>query len=116
MTGLGVVSSNILKSIGCHVMLRIFSAIVIFFLSIPLVFAKEANTPLQANQAFEFSTSIDAKKQLVLEWHIAPGYHLYRDKLNVVVVPTSQVKIGKFQLPAGKIIKDKVFGTYPVYF
>lgn len=95
-------------------MFRIFFSLVLC-LVIPFAMAKDVKKPLPADKAFEFSTHWDQKKQLVLEWHMAPGYYLYRDQLSVTLIPTSQIKIGKIQFPAGKIKKDKVFGVFQVY-
>lgn len=95
-------------------MLRNFFSIIISLLALSgAVFA--GPQPLKIDQAFAFSAHMDQKNLLTLEWQIAPGYHLYRNKMNVAVLPTSEIKTGKIELPAGQIKKDKVLGDLQVY-
>ncbi len=95
-----------------------FRAIFVLFLSliVSIVWAEEINPqPLPAEQAFEFSTHVDQKNQLILEWHIAKDYYLYRDKLRVVLNPASEIQIEQIKLPAGKTKKDEFNASYQVY-
>ncbi len=61
--------------------------------------ALELSQPLQPDQAFVFSAYLNPPKQLILEWHIAPNYYLYRNKLHFALTPASQIKTGKIILP-----------------
>lgn len=95
-------------------MLRIALLIIGLFSS--LAFADDAPVkPLTPEQAFVFSSSLNKKDQLVLEWQIAPDYYLYRDKIKINVIPPSDIKIDKIQLPTGKTKKDDVMGVYQAY-
>ena len=58
--------------------------------------------------AFKLSTrAIDAKR-IELHFDVAPGYHLYRDRLNVQAAP-ADVRLGPLQVPAGKVVFDTTF-------
>ncbi len=50
---------------------------------------------------------IDAKT-IELRFDVAPGYHLYRDKLNVQTEPTT-VQLADLQVPAGRVVYDSTF-------
>lgn len=78
-------------------------------------FADESLQPLEAGQAFIFSVSLDKTNQLVLRWKIAPGYYLYRDKINITEGPGNQVGLGAIVLPAGIDKKDSIRGRYQIY-
>lgn len=94
-------------------MLRIILSFILCF-AFSSVFAVGADKLTPAEQAFEFQTSFNAKNQLSLDWHIAPGYHLYRDHLHIKQAPDSQIKLGKIVLPEGKKVTDEVMGTYQI--
>lgn len=57
----------------------------------------------------------------VLEWDIAPGYYLYRDRLRVEAIspPAHGAKPGSvsvvMQLPKGEVMDDETFGQVEVY-
>lgn len=95
----------------------IIALIVSFVLSIPFAFAKaEDAKPLSPQQAFEFSSSINKNNQLILEWHMAPNYYLYRDKIHVTLLPGSEAKINEnIAFPKGKTKHDELNGTYQIY-
>lgn len=73
-----------------------------------------ADQPLPPNEAFQFSSYYkkDAQ-QIVLEWKIAPGYFLYRDKLRFSIAPAD--KIGRTTLPMGRYRQDTLHGKYQVF-
>ncbi|SRR5579883_478759 len=97
-------------------MLRIFLAL-IYFIVAPVFAAAGAGHPLPPNQAFQLSTSLNKQNQLILEWKLAPSYYLYRNKININLVPGSNAKIDKIQYPATKAKVDKETGTtYQVYY
>jgi len=66
---------------------------------------------LPPNEAFKTRAWRDGER-VVLQWDIAPGYYLYRDKFGVsadgAVLPAS--------FPAGEIIHDEAFGDVEVLF
>jgi len=69
---------------------------------------------LPPEQAFRFSATASGPSQVVLNWIIAPGYYLYRDRLKFASnSPT--IAVGKPELPAGDSHTDEFFGTQVVY-
>ena len=69
--------------------------------------------PLAPNQAFRFHAAIRHHK-LFVRWTAAPGYHLYRDRIRLQVLPKS-VRLVPFHLPAGRWVNDPAFGHQQVY-
>ncbi|MCE3237498.1 MAG: dsbD [Gammaproteobacteria bacterium] len=94
--------------------------ILFIILCIPLLlfalpnYALEQSQPLLSEQAFVFSASFNPPQKLALQWNIAPGYYLYRNKIRLTLTPTSQVKIGKINLPPS-ITKRKGSHTNQIY-
>ncbi|MEY2341210.1 protein-disulfide reductase DsbD [Acidithiobacillus sp. IBUN Pt1247-S3] len=68
---------------------------------------------LSPDQAFQFSAHSAGAGKLSLQWKVAPGYHLYRSKVQVQLAP-SNVHMGKLQLPPGKLLDDPAFGKVQV--
>jgi thiol:disulfide interchange protein DsbD len=68
---------------------------------------------LPAEEAFQFS-SLPAKDKLILSWQVAPGYHLYQDKIKIKPL-SGDLKLGKLQLPPAEEANDPVFGNVLVY-
>lgn len=76
---------------------------VLFIAAITFGFFTEAafaDTFLEPDQAFRLESELRDTKTLMISWTIAPGYHLYRDRLNFEAVETD-VKFGAPKLPAG---------------
>lgn len=95
-------------------MYRIFFFILCCF-TFSLTYAAVSPEPLSPDQAFQFTTELDANNQVFLEWRIAPDHYLYRNDIHVTVTPMSQIKDAKVQLPQGILKKDDVLGTYQVF-
>ncbi len=55
---------------------------------------------LDPEQAFRLKSELRDSKTLVMTWTIAPGYHLYRERLQFTV-DKAEVKLGAPLLPAG---------------
>ena len=75
----------------------------------------ETAAPLPATQAFAFSAETDSSQHLVLEWKIAPGYFLYRDKLKVTALPPAVGRFRDLAWPASQTKVDPEGGTYRAY-
>lgn len=73
------------------------------------------NQPLSIDQAFAFSAHFEPNNTLILEWNIAPDYHLYKDKMSVSLQPGTQIHIGRVELPPAQIKKDKMLGPLQIY-
>lgn len=68
---------------------------------------------LPAGEAFKFSAKVD-QGQIVYEWQIAEGYHLYKDKIKLKVLD-GEAQVGELQLPEATEINDPVFGQTKVF-
>ncbi|MEY2893995.1 MAG: hypothetical protein RJA98_3903 [Pseudomonadota bacterium] len=64
---------------------------------------------LEAQQAFRGSARISDAKTLELRFDIAPGYHLYRERL-AVALSGGQAQVGAPVLPPGHMEYDATFG------
>jgi thiol:disulfide interchange protein DsbD len=71
--------------------------------------------PLPAEQAFALTAFMDKKKELVLQWNIAPGYYLYRDQITVVAAQDGSAKIGAISMPEGQEKRDDLHGIFQSY-
>ena len=72
----------------------------------PVAFAAEDY--LDPEVAFKLSAHATDAKTIELRFDVAPGYHLYRDKLNVEVLPGA-VQLAPLQVPQGKVVFDTTF-------
>lgn len=69
--------------------------------------------PLRPNQAFRFTAHL-VNHALVVSWVAAPGYHFYRSRTQLQVLPES-VRLKPFHLPPGRWVDDPAFGHQQVY-
>lgn len=76
-----------------------------------------------ANLNSEFLPVDEAFKPILLpvdgntvevSWQVTPGYYLYKDKISVTAV-SSNVQLGRLDLPKGKLKNDEFFGEQEVY-
>ncbi len=92
-------------------MKKILIAALLFF--IPL--ASMAFQPLTVDQAFDLSAKPADDHTVFVQWKIAPGYHLYKDKISFKVVSPSDAQLGSVALPSGVAKQDDVRGQYQIY-
>ena len=72
---------------------------------------------LRPDQAFKLTASINPSNQAVLDFSIAKGYYLYRDKIRVQLLNQSDdIRLGKLHLPDGEEKSDEFFGDTWVYY
>lgn len=72
------------------------------------------DTPLlKATQAFEMQAPRWDGKDVELSWTIAPGYYLYRDRIQVQA--PAGAPAGKLDLPAAQEHDDPAFGRVAIY-
>ena len=91
---------------------RIFSALRIFLYSVlllssfwhGLVHAQDAF--MEPQKAFKFSASMTDGQTVIVNFQIASGYYMYRERLKFVA---AGVKLGEAQLPKGKVKYDETF-------
>jgi len=69
---------------------------------------------LEPDHAFRFSAQLRDARSIEVNYRIAPGYYLYRDKFRFAVAP-ADAKVGAAQLPAGKKHRDEFFGEVETY-
>ncbi len=69
---------------------------------------------LEPDKAFRFTAKMAGPSAIEVNYQIAPGYYMYRDKFRFAVEP-AQIAMGAPQLPPGKIQKDEFFGNVEVY-
>ena len=87
-----------------------------FILSISFMQSLWALSPedlLPAEHAFVASSKVE-NDSIVLNWDIADGYYLYRDKFNFKIKDTT-VNLDTPQFPKGKIKQDPYFGDVETY-
>ncbi len=78
------------------------------------VLALENKDILPVDEAFKFSAAAEAADRVGLSWKIAPGYHLYRDKVKAQS-QTEGLELGALDLPEGLTEQDAVFGETKVF-
>ncbi len=69
---------------------------------------------LDIDDAFQLKTQTDKQGHLVLDFKVAEGYHLYRDKIKAKV-KTGSATLSALQLPKAISANDPVFGDVMVY-
>ncbi len=69
---------------------------------------------LQPDAAFAFSGSVTDRSTLQVDWDIADGYYLYRDRIRFST-DTPGVELGEPALPAGTIKDDEFFGKIGIF-
>lgn len=85
----------------------------VLFCLIPV--ASMAFQPLAVDQAFKLSVKPIDDQTVLAEWSIAPGYHLYRDRITFRVVSPKDTHLGTVQLPTGIAKQDDIRGKYEIY-
>ncbi|HEY1724605.1 MAG TPA: protein-disulfide reductase DsbD [Steroidobacteraceae bacterium] len=76
--------------------------------------AKSGDDFLPPEQAFRFTATADSPSQIRLIWAIAPGYYLYRDRIQASS-ELADAKLGAPQFPDGQVKNDEYFGKQVVY-
>jgi thiol:disulfide interchange protein DsbD len=69
---------------------------------------------LLPDQAFQISGHTDGDDKLIVEWRIADGYYMYRDKIRFETDSTG-FELGQPSLPEAKIKHDEFFGDVAIY-
>ena len=69
---------------------------------------------LEPEKAFQFSARLTGARSIEVNYRIAPGYYLYRDKLRFSAAP-AEAKLGQPQLPPGTLKRDEFFGEMETY-
>lgn len=69
---------------------------------------------LDPSDAFAFTIEAESPNTLNVEWDIADGYYLYKNKVKFESL-TPGVEIGTVDLPPGKIKQDEFFGEIEIW-
>ena len=80
----------------------------------PLAHATTADDLLEPEEAFRFVVRSTGPSAVQIEYTIADGYYLYRDKFKFAV-QTAGVTLASAQFPAGEVREDKFFGRSETY-
>lgn len=82
------------------------------FLCLPLKCIAVSLEPLPADEVYHVGINVFDTKKMLIVWQIAPGYYLYRDRLQVSIQPKQAVQI---QYPQGEFKYNKTRGRYEAY-
>ena len=112
---ISVMSSQVTNHESRITPLRRSMRIVLIFLLALAGFAHAAEPELlEPDKAFRFSARLKDPRSIEVNYQIAPGYYLYRDKFRFVLSPAG-AKPGAAQLPAGAKHRDEFFGEVETY-
>ncbi len=78
-------------------------------------YAQVNEVPLPADQAFNLTAPTITPKGINLVWQIAPGYHLYREKLTFALYSPKGAQLGKVELPPGIPEENPILGKFQQY-
>ena len=70
---------------------------------------------LPPDQAFQFFAMIQDANTLHVEWKIAEGYYLYREKTQLTLVNAKDVQLGSYEIPRGTPKHDEAFGQVEIF-
>ncbi len=70
---------------------------------------------LPPDQAFQFFASTKDDHTLHINWTIADGYYLYREKIQFELVNADGVKLGTYDIPRGTPKQDEAFGQVEIF-
>lgn len=70
---------------------------------------------LQPDQAFEFFAGVKDGNTLHVNWRIAGGYYLYREKFQLELLNADGVKLGTYDIPRGTPEEDEAFGHVEIF-
>lgn len=94
-------------------LLKALSTGFVLFVALMLNFNAYGADLLNPEEAFHAAAE-QKGDQIDLNFHVANGYHLYRDKIEITS-ETQSLKLGKPVLPEGAIDNDPYFGKLVVY-
>lgn len=77
------------------------------------LFKNEAEL-LPAEEAFQFSAFVKEGKNLRVNWQIAKGYYLYREKIDLELLDSNNTKLLDYEIPHGTPKFDEAFGDVEI--
>lgn len=70
---------------------------------------------LPAEQAFPFFASVKDANTLHVNWEIAKGYYLYREKVQLELINSEGIRIADYSIPHGEPKHDEAFGDVETF-
>jgi len=70
---------------------------------------------LPAEQAFQFFATVKDANTLHVNWIIADGYYLYRDKIKLELLNNGSIQLGSINIPQGAPYHDEAFGQVQIF-
>ncbi|MDD5412949.1 MAG: protein-disulfide reductase DsbD family protein, partial [Methylobacter sp.] len=70
---------------------------------------------LPEEQAFQFFASVKDSHMLHVNWKIAQGYYLYREKIQLELVDADGTQLGTYIIPRGTPKQDEAFGQVEIF-
>ncbi|MEC4747677.1 protein-disulfide reductase DsbD [Methylomicrobium sp. Wu6] len=70
---------------------------------------------LKPDQAFQFSASVGDANTLQVNWQIAPGYYMYREKTLLQLINAGGTTLGTYNIPRGEPKEDPEFGRVEIF-
>ena len=77
------------------------------------LFKQEAEL-LPAEEAFQFSALVKDGRNLSVNWQIAEGYYLYREKIDLQLLGSDNSKLLNYEIPHGTPKFDEAFGDVEI--
>ena len=71
---------------------------------------------LPEDQAFQFFATVKDANTLHVNWVIADGYYLYKEKTKLSLNNNPSVQLGEIKLPQGEPFHDEAFGQVQIYY
>ncbi len=71
---------------------------------------------LPADEAFQFFATTKDSQTLNLQWQIADGYYLYREKFVIELLSPDDTELLSFDIPHGKAKYDEAFGNVEILY
>lgn len=71
---------------------------------------------LPGEQAFQFFAEVVDGETLHVDWRIAEGYYLYREKIKLNLVDSAPTQLGRYAIPRGEPRVDEAFGRVEIFF
>lgn len=75
----------------------------------------QSDDVLPIDQAFPVAPLPFDGEHLPIEWQVAPGYYLYKDKFSFKLLNGEGLSLGVPQIPKGEIKEDAYFGTVETF-
>ncbi len=70
---------------------------------------------LPSEQAFQFFATVKDANTLHVNWVIAEGYYLYREKTRLTLIDNGSIQLGTLNIPQGKPYHDEAFGQVHIF-